>query len=362
MKRSFLFFLICLFILHPALADTPPPTPVIVATVERKPFVDEVEALGTLRAKESVDLTSTITELVTSVNFEDGQRVKEGDLLVEMAASEELAELTEEQSTLKEAKRQLDRIRPLAKKGVASESVLDQRRREYQAASARADAVKSRINRRRLLAPFDGVVGIRTISVGALVQPGTTITTVDDDSMMKLDFSVPSIYLPSLKPDVVIEATTRAFPGRVFEGRVSSVDSRIDPVTRSILVRAIIDNPDRALKPGLLMRVVLQKNPRNALLVPEEALIANGEKNAVLVVTKADDMTTVERRTVAIGQRRKGEVEILAGIQEGDKVVTHGTLRARPGMPVTIKAEQKADEPLRDMLKQNTDTPEENGE
>lgn len=230
-------------------------TPVIVAPVAQTMFIDEVEALGTLQANESIELSSTITEVVTAVNFEDGQRVEKGTLLVEMQAAEELAELTEAQSNLEEARLQLERVKPLARKGVASGSLLDERQRIFEAARARAEAVQSRVDRRRITAPFDGVVGIRSISVGALVQPGTLIATLDDDSVMKLDFSVPSVFLTALREGARIEARAKAFPDEVFEGRVTSVDSRVDPVTRSIKVRALIDNAARRLKPGLLMRV-----------------------------------------------------------------------------------------------------------
>ncbi len=328
------------------------PVGVIVAPVERKPIVDEVEALGTLKANESVEITSTVTELVTGVYFEDGQRVDKGDLLVEMDAAEERAELLEEQSTLEEAQRQLERAQPLVKQGVTSEATLDQRQREASTARARIKAIESRIAQRSVTAPFDGVLGLRNISVGSLAQPGTLITTIDDDSVMKLDFSVPAVYLPTIEPGVKIEARSRAFPEKIFQGTVSSIDSRIDPVTRAILVRALIDNEDRLLRPGLLMRVVLQKNPRESLIVPEEALIPEGNQNFVLVVVEGEKGKTVERRKVELGERRTGEAEILSGLEEGEQVVTHGAIKARPGSPVTIRSVQKSDESLPDLLGQ----------
>ena len=326
------------------------PVGVIVANVDRKPIVDEVEALGTLRANESVDITSTVTELVTGVYFEDGQRVAQGDLLVEMDSAEERAELLEEQSRLEEAKRQLERAKPLVAQEVTSEATLDLREREVNTARARIKAIESRIAKRRVTAPFDGVLGLRNISVGALAQPGTLVTTIDDDSIMKLDFSVPAVYLPTLEPGIRITARSRAFPEKLFEGEISSVDSRIDPVTRAVTVRALIDNEDRLLKPGLLMRVVLQKNPREALIVPEEALIPDGNRNFGLVVVDGEKGKTVERREVELGQRQTGEAEILSGLEEGEQVVTHGAIKARPGAPVNIKSVQEGDEPLPDLL------------
>lgn len=330
-----------------------PATPVIVTEVKQSSFADEVEALGTLIANESVNLASSVTELVTKISFTDNQRVTKGDILVEMDAAEELAELAEQQSMLDEAQKQVDRLSPLVKSGAASASVLDENKRDLASATARVDAIQSRVDQRIIKAPFDGVLGLKNISVGALAQPGTVITTIDDDSVMKLDFSVPEVFLASLKQGVVINATTEAYPEKTFEGKIASVDSRIDPVTRSIKARAIIDNADGFLKPGLLMQVVLQKNPRQTLLIPEETLIANGPDNFVLVITTTDGKTIADKRKVELGQRQFGEVEILSGLNEGDKIITHGTLRVRPGSEVDITATESDNESLPALLQQN---------
>lgn len=143
-------------------------------------------------------LIATVSEIVTDVHFEDGQRVKAGSILVEMTNEEEHSLIEEERSTVAEAKKQYDRLRPLVKRGAASTSLLDQRRREYETAKARLRAIESKLQDRLIIAPFAGVVGLRNISVGALIKPGDVITTLDDDSVMKLDFTVPSIHLASL--------------------------------------------------------------------------------------------------------------------------------------------------------------------
>ncbi len=317
------------------------PTAVTAYEVTRKPFVDRVEALGTLRANETVVLSATVTERVTEVNFEDGERVKQGDILLEMDAGEEMALLAEARATMIEAERQLERSKALQKDSVVSEAVLDERERNYLNAKARLAAIESRIAERRITAPFDGIVGLRNISVGALVEPGDEITTIDDDSVMKLDFSVPAVFLPTLKPGVTIQATARAFDGKQFEGTIASVDSRIDPVTRSILVRALIENPDKLLKPGLLMRVQLSKNPREAIVVPEEALQINGSQHSVYVVTEKDGGLIAEQRNIEIGSRRKGEAEVIDGLTTGEQVITHGIVKLRPGAKITLK-----DDPL----------------
>jgi membrane fusion protein (multidrug efflux system) len=324
---------------------------VVVAEVKAERFVDRVEALGTLRANETVDLTATVSETVTAIHFEDGQRVEAGAILAEMTNAEEHALLEEAVSTVQEAKRQYDRVRPLAQRGAASKSLLDQRRREYETARARLRAIESRLQDRLVVAPFAGVVGLRTISVGAHIDPGDVITTLDDDSVMKLDFTVPAVHLATLKTGLAIEATAPAYPDRVFEGTVSGVDSRVDPATRSIVARAVLPNPERLLKPGLLMSVSLQKNPREALVVPEESLMPSGGRNHVLVVDPGAQPPVAQRREVTIGARRPGQVEVLEGLSAGEHVVTHGTLRARPGQAVTVMAVQAGDEPLDALLR-----------
>lgn len=328
------------------------PTPVFVANVERVFFVDEVEALGTLQATENVNLTSSVTERITKINFDDNQRVKQGYVLIEMDVSEEQAELAEETYRLDEALSQVERVRALVKRSSASKSTLDERERELNTAKARLNAIQSRINQKRIVAPFDGVVGFRNISVGALAQPGMLITTIDDDRKMKLDFSIPEIFLSSLNIGLTIEAKASAYPKQIFKGTVTSVDSRIDPITRSVMARAVLSNEDRLLKAGMLMSVQLNKNPRQTLIIPEEALVTIGNENAVMLVQNSEKLS-VKRQVVELGSRRKGAVEILSGISEGQQVVTHGTLKVRDGSLISIRAIEKENEPLDVLLTQN---------
>ncbi|MDJ0784120.1 MAG: efflux RND transporter periplasmic adaptor subunit, partial [Desulfosarcinaceae bacterium] len=202
-------------------AGAQPAAPVIVKAVAIERFEDHVEALGTLRARESVALTAAVTETITAIHFDDGDRVAAGDILVEMTNEEEHALIEESLSTVAEAKKQYDRIRPLVATGAAASALLDQRRREYETAEARLRALESRLRERLVLAPFGGVLGLRNISVGALIEPGDVITTLDDDSVMKLDFTVPAVHLQTLRTGLPIEATSDAFPDRVFEGSIA---------------------------------------------------------------------------------------------------------------------------------------------
>jgi membrane fusion protein, multidrug efflux system len=326
-------------------------TLVIVQEAIRDRFVDRVEALGTLRANESVELRSTVTERITMLRFSDGQRVQKGDVLVEMTVDEERAQLREARAIRDEARQQYERVRSLAENRFAAVAQLDERRRMLETAEAQVAAIETRIAERQIVAPFSGVVGLRTISVGALVNPDTLITTLHDDSVMKLDFSLPATFLSTLQPGLPIVARSAAFGNETFRGTVASLDNQIDPVTRSIVARALVPNPDGILRPGMLMSVELLKRPREAVVIGEEALMPAGRDNFVLVVEEDGDKAFVRRRQVHVGGRRPGHVEILSGLQPCDRVVSHGTLRVRDGEEVTIRVQQRR-EPLDQLLSQ----------
>lgn len=351
--RALRLLTLMLFALPVWSADKPPPQ-VIVAEAHESDFVDRTEALGTLKANESVALTVNVTETVTAIHFDDGQRVGKGQVLVEMTSGEEHAQLEEARANLDEAKRQYDRVRQLESQGIEAQSLLDLRRREVDTAHARLAAIESRLADRLIKAPFPGVLGLRNTSVGALVDVGDTITTLDDDSVMKLEFAVPSTYLASLHPGLSIRARTRAYGERVFEGKVKVVDSRVDPVNRSVLVRALIPNPQTILKPGMLMTVELLRNPRKTLVIPESALMPSSGEQFVMRVEGARMLA--QKRRVEIGARRPGEVEVIGGLQAGDLVITHGMEKARLGEPVRIKGRQDAGVPMSELLKPGGDS------
>lgn len=325
------------------------PTPVIVYAAKNTEFVDKVEAIGTLRANESVVLTSKVTETVTAINFEDGQRVKKGDILVEMTSNEQKALLDQQRALTSEAAKQLDRTKDLIKTGAASRSTLEERQRDFNAARAAMAALQSRLEDRIIVAPFDGIVGLRNISVGTLLQPGTRITTLDDDSVMKLDFSVPSLFVPTLKTGIEINARSAGFP-ETFTGKVAAIDSQINENTRAVGVRAIIPNPDGYLKPGLLMTVELLKDPRESVTIPEAAIIPEGRKTFVLVADKTADPAVVQKREITIGTRRPGAVEVTEGLQIGEFIVVQGTMTAQAGRPVKILAEQEDGDSLQNVI------------
>ncbi|MFN3934641.1 efflux RND transporter periplasmic adaptor subunit [Parvibaculum sp.] len=319
----------------PAIAETV--QNVIAARAITDRFVDRIEALGTSFSNESVVITANVSERVTEILFEDGQTVEEGQLLVAMRRDEQRAALAAAEAVLTERRTAYERARELERRQFTATAQVEERLAALRQAEANRDAAASRLADREIRAPFGGIVGLRSISLGTLVSPGDRITTLDDLDPIKLDFTVPAAYLSTVTPGIAIVATTTALPGREFRGEIHSVSTQVDRITRSITARALIENADHALKPGLLMTVQLLKNPRRAVVVPEEALVPVGTSNFVFVI----EDNTASRREVKIGARRPGDVEILEGLREGELVVTHGTMRLRDGQKVNIIEERK---------------------
>ncbi|MET0657557.1 MAG: efflux RND transporter periplasmic adaptor subunit [Steroidobacteraceae bacterium] len=308
------------------------PTAIVVSEVAHKDFDKVVEAIGTARANEALDVTAKVSNRVSAIHFREGEEVKAGAVLLEFDSEEARANLAGAEAALSDSRSQFKRSRELYETRALSEAQLDQLQATLKSNEARVAAARSLLNDLTIRAPFAGRVGLRNISVGSFVSPGTVITTLDDTRTIKLDFSVPELFLPVLKEGQQIDARSAAYPEATFKGIVASIDSRVDPASRSIIVRARIDNSDRRLKPGMFMTVRLMRAEPAALVVPEEALVPQGERQFVFVVRDGK----AERIEVQIGRRRPGEVEILKGLTAGEQVVTEGTQKMRDGVPVKI--------------------------
>lgn len=310
------------------------PTAVIAVPARVERLALEIEALGTAKASESVDITAKTSNLVTVVRFTEGQQVRGGDVLIEMDGQQARADLAIAEAALKESASQYHRSRELYTTKVLSDAQLEQIEAAFKSNEARVAAARARLADTIIRAPFAGRVGLRRISVGALVNPGAVMTTLDDTSTMKLDFTIPETYLAAVAPGLEIAARSPAYPGQSFTGKVSSVDSRVDPDTRSVMVRAIVPNPAGELKPGMFLTVHMTRSETDVLLVPEEALVP--EQGDVFVYVIKDGKA--EKRLVHTGQRRVGAVQVLDGLAAGEVVVTEGTQKLREGASVQVQA------------------------
>jgi membrane fusion protein (multidrug efflux system) len=310
------------------------PIPVVSAAVASAQLSRDIVAVGTARANEAVEITAKSSNIVTRVLFRDGQSVRAGDVLVELDSAQARADLAIAQAAVTESTSQYNRSLELLSTQVLSKSQFEQLEATKLANEARRAAARARLEDTVIRAPFSGRVGLRRVSVGSLINPGATITTLDDTSSIKLDFAVPENVVTSLRAGLNVKARSTAYPEREFAGTVTSVDSRVDPTTRSVTVRALVPNKDGALRPGMFLTVDLQSEQRSALVIPEEALVPEQDQQYVFVVKGAN----VERRVVRIGARSPGTVEVLAGLAAAERVVVEGTIRIRDGSAVTDQA------------------------
>ncbi len=310
--------------------------PVRTATVVMDEFYDSIEAVGTASSNESTIISAKVTEKLTRLNFEDGQSIQEGDIIAELTDVEATADLAEARATLLEAQQQYDRIEGLFQRGNTTKASLDQAKSALDRAQARVEGVEARVADRLIRAPFSGVLGLRMVSPGTLVRPGDEITTLDDISLIKLDFSVPETFISALKPGLDVTAQSAAYPERHFVGEIKAIGTRVDPTTRAVMVRAEIPNPDLLLKPGMLMTTLVVQNQRQSMMLPERALNPLKNENFVFVVRDQEGKSIIDMVRVEIKGRRPGFVEILSGVELGDQVVVEGTNRVRPGAEVRV--------------------------
>lgn len=319
-----------------------PPAVVTTMRLAPAPWNDSIEALGTASARESLAITAKVSETVGKLHFESGDAVKAGQVLVTLSDRAQSAELNEAAAQFRVAESLLQRQKSLADRQLVAVSQLDAQRAIRDAAKARLDQMRAQVGDRVISAPFDGVLGLRMVSEGSLVTPGTVITTLDDVSTIRLDFSVPERQLASLFVGQPVLATSDAFPGEQFEGTIASIGSRVDPATRALSARADIANPSRKLRAGMLLRVSLQQPARTVLQVPELSLQQVGQQAFVFRVGGED---TVDQVPVKIGSRRPGWVEILEGVKSGDRVVVEGIVKLKPGAKVVEAKTAEALEP-----------------
>jgi membrane fusion protein (multidrug efflux system) len=308
----------------------PAAIPVITAAAHVEPMGIEIEAVGTTQANESVEITSKVSNTITAIRFREGEVVERGAVLVEMDAAQARANVAEAEAALARSRSQYTRSRDLQSRQAMSVADLEQVEASLKADEARVAAAQALLDDTVIRASFSGRTGFRRVSVGSFVSPGSVITTLDDTSIIKLDFTIPETYLFVLRRGLPVQAVATGLPGRTFDGVVTNIDSRVDPVTRSVIVRAELANDEGLLRQGMFMTVSLQGEVEPTLLVPEEALVPERGKAYVFVVNG----NVVERREVHTGKRRPGFVEIVTGVEDMERVVVDGTQNVRDGSVV----------------------------
>jgi membrane fusion protein (multidrug efflux system) len=307
-------------------------------------FADRIEAVGTARANEQVTLSAPVTERIVRLNFDDGAFVRSGQVVAVLRQAEQNAELSAATARSREAQQQLQRVESLKNRGFATRSNYDSQVAARDAARAQTQAVQAQIGERVIRAPFSGWVSLRTISVGAMATQGTEIATISDLTVIKLDFTVPETMLAVLRAGLPIQAHAAAYPDRPFNGVIQTIDPVIDPNTRAVTVRARLPNPERTLRPGMMMSVVIESASRQSLSVPELAVVGEGDSRFVFTV---DGNGRAHRTQVRTGARTGGRIEIVQGLRPGQRVVTEGIVKVADGMQVRLAGAGGGERPAR---------------
>ncbi|WP_240476632.1 efflux RND transporter periplasmic adaptor subunit [Geminicoccus roseus] len=312
--------------------------PVEAAEVKIAPAATTTDAVGSLRSTESVLLKPEVSGRIVNINFDEGQRVRKGTVLIELDRSIEEAELEQARAELELAQSEYERQQTLRERNNVSQAALDQAKARLATATAEIALAEARLAKRTLLAPFDARAGLRRVSPGAFVETGTPLVNLEDIDPLKLDFRVPERFLPTVQIGQAIEVQVDAFPNQEFQGEVAAIDPQIDEAGRSLVVRAVVQNEDDRLRPGLFARVTLTLASReDAIWIDEAAIVPMGDQATVFkLVEDGEGKTTAKSQPVRLGLRQPGLVEVVEGLEAGDRVVTAGVLKIGDGSPVQV--------------------------
>jgi len=312
--------------------DVQRPVTVELARAETRTLRRTVEAVGTTRAAKSIDIVPEVDGRLVELTITPGTPVEAGAVLARLDDSIQRADLTEAEAVLTEQSQTLDRIRTLSRTNAVSQAALEDATARLAEAQAEMERARRRLEDRAITAPFAGVVGLTNYDVGARVSDGQVLTRLDDLTEVEVEFSLPETVFSQVRQGQGVTARSAAFPDRDFQGTVTAVDSRIDPVSRAFRTRAIIPNPDSTLPAGMFLALTLVLSEEDRITVPEEAIVFQAAETYVFVA----DEGTARRRTVETGQRRDGRIAVLSGLAEGEAVVVRGLQRVRDGTPLTI--------------------------
>jgi membrane fusion protein (multidrug efflux system) len=316
----------------------PPATVVEAITASTASMPQTITAVGSLRSDESVTLRPEVAGRLSAIGFKEGQPVAKGTVLVKLDPAVNEAEVQQAKANLTLAKSKYERAIDLQKQGFISGQAKDEAENNLKVAEASESLAAARLAKTEIRAPFSGIIGLRSVSVGDYVKEGQDMANLESVDPLKVDFRVPEVYLKQVQVGQTLQVTLDALPGRTYEGRVFAINPLVDAAGRAIVIRALVKNADTALRPGMFARVrLLTKEAQDALVLPEQALVPQGEDQYVYRVVDGKAV----RSKVEVGQRRDGRVEIVRGVAAGDTIVTAGQLKIRDGTAVTFAATAK---------------------
>jgi len=311
-----------------------PATQVAAHTVSTDIKSISIDAVGTARANQAINIISAQSDYIESLAFKDGEFVQAGQVLATLRDKQERLTVKELKINLKEQQRQLKRLQELARSQSAAQSQLEEQASEVDALQAKLANAESKLQEMIIKAPFAGVLGKRLVDVGSFVNSNTPFTTLDDISVIKVDFQVPEKYLAQLTQGMLVSAISDAYPNAPFTGEVTHIEPRINQATRSVSVTASFENEANLLRPGMLMQVALELGRIEALMVPEKSIIPRQDNHFVYII---DDNNKAQQVKVELLERFHGWVAIKSGLEVGQQVITEGTIKIRPGSSVTTQ-------------------------
>ena len=349
--RSYLVVIVILLVLFGAIGGylyqrfsafanmdfSPPPVTIAASPAVRESWAQSLQAVGTIAAVRGVELTSETSGEITNIRFDSGDRVAAGTVLVVLNDEVEQASLRNQKASLELAEILYKRDSELIGQKTIPQSQYDQSRADLQRARAQLSETEARLSNKQIAAPFAGTMGIRRVDVGDYISPGTVIATLQDPSELEIDFTVPARYAPKLRPGLTVDVRVDAFPDRVLKAEVAAVDSRVDPDTRNVLLRATL-NGGEGLIPGMFAELSLDLGERQSVVsIPETAMTYSIQGNTVFVIEETEDggMTAVAR-VVQAGPVRDGKVAVLEGLDGGEQVVSVGQNKLYRGVKVVI--------------------------
>jgi len=328
------------------MASTPnvmPPTTVSSVTVKEEAWAPMLSAVGSITPVQGAIVAAELGGVVSDIKFENGGSAKKGDVLMRLDTPSEEALLRSSEAEAELARTDLERTRGLASQKVISKSELDAAESKFRRLTAIVDQMRSNIRKKTIVAPFDGQLGIRQVNVGQMINPGQQVVPLTSLDPVFADFALPQQHIGQLTPGLEVHVTTDALPGRVFNGKLTAINSMVDSSTRNITLQATLESPDHALRPGMFAKAeVTLPEKHKTLVVPGSAISYAPFGDSVFVIDKKKDEKTgkesqvIRQQFVRVGEARGDFVAITQGLKAGDMVVSTGVFKLRNGMTVTI--------------------------
>ncbi|MEK0446334.1 MAG: hypothetical protein RLZZ399_1655 [Verrucomicrobiota bacterium] len=320
----------------------PPPSAVTTLVVQPQPWQPSLRTVGTLKAVQGVTVTTDLPGIVVEIGFESGQSVRKGDRLVQLENHQELAQLHAAEARRDLARLDLDRKRELKSKSSLASSEVDTAESELRQAIASLEMAAALLARKQITAPFDGVLGIRQVSLGQFVNPGSPIVTMHSQDPIHVQFTLPQHQVAVAAPGNALHVLVPGSAEEIRKGKISAIDSQIDDTSRSITVEGTLPNPDHRLRSGMFVNVELPlTEEKDVLVVPASAVYYAPYGDSIFVVktsqgTDGKPAKTVEQQFVKLGEARGDQIRVLKGLQSGDEIVTSGVFKLRPGAAIQI--------------------------